>query len=151
MNQPSKLRLSLATLAAVYSGVVSCADQQSTEKHSTEPLPKRVDSQPMPEAQQPMNTDSQVSTARQDLAQRLGVEVDTIEIDSVRHVNWRSGATGCPKPGMSYTMSIVAGILIVLRADGEEYRYHGRRNGTPFYCPTNRAELPVYGQGGEVM
>ena len=50
-----------------------------------------------------------------------------------------------------YTMAIVPGVLILLRADGEVYRYHARRNGTPFYCPTDRVEAPVSGQGQELI
>lgn len=98
-----------------------------------------------------MNIDEQVSAARQDLAQHLGLDADKIVVDSVRTVHWRSGAAGCPEPGMSYTMAIVPGVLIILNAAGESYRYHAGRNGPPSYCPAERAEPPVYGQGEEAM
>jgi len=98
-----------------------------------------------------MNMDEQVAAAKQDLAQQLGTKADEIVVDTVRTVHWRSGAAGCPKPGMSYTMAIVPGVLIMLRADGDVYRYHAGRGRPPFYCPAGRAEAPVYGQGEEVM
>ena len=99
----------------------------------------------------PRNVDEQLLVAKEDLAGLLRVETDEIEVDTVRQVHWRSGAAGCPEPGMSYTMAIVPGVLILLRADGEVYRYHARRNGTPFYCPTDRVEAPVSGQGQELI
>jgi len=95
--------------------------------------------------------DDQVASARQDLAERLEKHADEIEIERVSAVHWSSGAAGCPEPGMSYTMSLVPGVLILLRADGEIYRYHARRNTTPVFCPADRAEAPVLGQGEEVM
>ena len=98
-----------------------------------------------------MDVDKQASMARQDLAQRLGIDQDQIDVETVRHVQWRSGATGCPEPGKSYSMAIVPGVLILLRSGGQVYRFHARRNGTPFYCPANRAEEPVFGQGAEAM
>jgi hypothetical protein len=98
-----------------------------------------------------MNIDEQVAAARRDLAQQLGISADEIVVDTVREVHWRSGAKGCPKPGMSYTMAIVPGVLILLRAAVDTYQYHAGRDRPPFYCPAERAEAPVYGRGEEAM
>lgn len=103
------------------------------------------------DAAQNIGIDHQLSLAKQDLAARLKIEVSDIEVETVRNVQWRSGAAGCPQPGMSYTMAIVPGVLIVLKANGEIYRYHGGVNLEPFYCPAERAEAPAYGMGEEAM
>lgn len=151
MDRPNRLCLSLVALAVVYSGVVSCADERSTATDSADQSPKGVTNQPISDTGQIMDVDEQLSIARQDLARRLRIDTDEIEVETVQQVNWRSGAVGCPEPGMSYTMALVPGVLILLRAGGEVYRYHGGRSGTPFYCPADRAETPVSGQGEEVM
>ena len=50
-----------------------------------------------------MNLNQQLSFSKQDLAGRLGVDIDAIKIKVARQITWRSGALGCPKPGMNYT------------------------------------------------
>ncbi len=99
----------------------------------------------------PLPIGAQVAQAKQDLAARLNVDISAISEEAVRVVHWRSGARGCPDAEMSYTMAIQPGMLILLRADGEIYRYHAGRSGVPFYCPADRAEAPALGQGEEVM
>lgn len=92
-----------------------------------------------------MNPADQLDYSRQDLASRLGIEPDGVEVSASRPVTWRSGALGCPEPGFAYTEALVPGILIELRVDKVTYRYHARRGGQPFYCPGNRAEQPAPG------
>jgi len=96
-----------------------------------------------------MNTKEQIEFSRQDLATRLDLEVDAIKISGATPVNWRSGALGCPKPGMSYTEALVAGIWINLRVDNTIYRYHAAASGQPFYCPDDRAEPPSTAPGAD--
>lgn len=98
-------------------------------------------------AMKKMNINEQIAYSKQDLATRLGLTVDAIKVSDATPVSWRSGALGCPKPGMSYTDALVPGIWIVLRVDKVIYRYHGRSGGQPFYCPDDRAEPPVTGPG----
>jgi hypothetical protein len=96
-----------------------------------------------------MNPNEQIAYSKQDLATRLGLTVDAVKISGATPVSWRSGALGCPKPGMSYTDVLVPGIWIVLRVDKTTYRYHGSSGGQPFYCPDERAEPPVTGAGAD--
>jgi hypothetical protein len=96
-----------------------------------------------------MNPNEQIAYSKQDLATRLGLTVDAIKVSGATPVSWRSGALGCPKPGMSYTDVLVPGIWIVLRVDKVIYRYHGVPGGQPFYCPNDRAEPPVMGSGAD--
>ena len=52
---------------------------------------------------------------------------------------------------MNYTMGIVPGVQILLKADDEVHRYHAGVGREPFYCPAERAEAPAFGQGKEAM
>ena len=87
----------------------------------------------------------QIDFSKQNLAERLGIPVDEIEISGATPVMWRSGAMGCPKPGMSYTQALVPGIWLLLKANGNLYRYHATPQGQPFYCPEELAESPATG------
>jgi hypothetical protein len=98
-----------------------------------------------------MHIDEQIAWVYKDLAARLNVDASDISEETVRVVNWRSGAAGCPNPDMSYTMVITPGVLFLLRVDDDLHRYHSGANGKPFYCPADRAEAPAMGPGEEVM
>jgi hypothetical protein len=153
MNLPKRLCLSLAAFAAIYSGAASCSNGQLAATDSAHQSSGIASNQAISDGNdgQPMDVDRQLSIAEDDLIQRIGVDEDAIEVEAVRHVHWGSGAAGCPTPGMNYTMAIVPGVLILLRADGKVYRYHAGRNTTPSFCPADRAEAPVLGQGAEAM
>jgi len=90
-----------------------------------------------------MNLNEQVEYARIDLAKRLGIEQESVLLSSAQAVTWRSGALGCPKPGMSYTDALVPGASIFLRAGNTLHAYHSSRDGKPFYCPRERVEQPL--------
>ncbi|HUG98483.1 MAG TPA: hypothetical protein VMQ83_04875 [Gammaproteobacteria bacterium] len=91
--------------------------------------------------------DIAVATARADLAARLDLAGEMIDVVEARSVTWASGDLGCPEPGMSYPQVLTPGVLVVLSAGGARYHYHGGRGGAPAYCPEDRIRPPV--QGGE--
>lgn len=86
-----------------------------------------------------------IELAKADLAQRIGVDPDSIILVDARAVTWRSGALGCPQPGMMYTDALVPGVSISLRVDGNLYSYHGGPGNDVFYCPETRVEQPAPG------
>lgn len=92
-----------------------------------------------------MSPKEQISFSKQDLASRLNLEIDAIKVSGATSVKWRSGALGCPKPGMSYTDVLVPGVWIILRVGNDIYRYHSALGKQPFYCPNERAESPAVG------
>jgi len=96
-----------------------------------------------------MSRNEQIAFSKQDLVTRLDLETEAVTVSGATPVSWRSGALGCPKPGMSYTDVLVPGIWIVLRVDKAVYRYHAATGGKPFYCPGDRAEPPVMGSGAD--
>jgi hypothetical protein len=75
-----------------------------------------------------------VAQAMTDLSQRLSVEMDDIELVSLREVTWRDGSLGCPQAGMAYTQALVAGQQMILTVNGEDYHYHSGKDGIFEYC-----------------
>src|SRR5690606_21173639 len=62
--------------------------------------------------------------AQQDLAERLGIPVDQVEVREVRQVTWPDASLGCPQPGQVYAQVTQEGLLIRLSANGSMYFYH---------------------------
>jgi len=85
----------------------------------------------------------QADFALEDLASRLGIDRGSIQVQEARRVTWRSGAIGCPQPGLGYTQALVPGLRITLGSGGRTFHYHAAGNGQPFHCPSERAESPL--------
>ena len=77
-----------------------------------------------------------VAPAQVDLADRLGVEPQEIEVVVAERVTWPDGSLGCPKPGMSYTQALVEGSRVVLGHDERVYVYNAGTDDQPFLCPS---------------
>lgn len=75
-----------------------------------------------------------VTLAREDLASRLAVEIDQIELLALEAVTWPDASLGCPLPGMRYKQVPQDGLLIRLSAEGRAYEYHSGANRDPFLC-----------------
>lgn len=78
--------------------------------------------------------------ARADLAARLAVAAEGIELLLAARITWRDGSLGCPKPDHMYTLALVPGLLIKLRTAATTYRYHAREQGEPFLCDRPQAD-----------
>ena len=91
----------------------------------------------------PMKLSEQIKFSKMDLAKRLGIEPEAITLTGARQVNWRSGALGCPEPGMNYTQALVPGVLILLQVEDKSFDYHAKNDAKPFYCPRERVEAPA--------
>ncbi len=89
---------------------------------------------------QSMDRKQQIEHAVAALASWKSVAEENIQVVETRSITWRSGALGCPKKGMNYTLALVPGRLIVLRVDDKSYRYHSDLEGAPFFCPDGRSE-----------
>ena len=72
--------------------------------------------------------------AREDLANRLGIPVEQIELITMEFVTWPDGSLGCPEPGVEYIQVQREGTLIRLRADKHIYQYHSGGGRPPFLC-----------------
>jgi hypothetical protein len=69
-----------------------------------------------------------------DMAQRLGVSVDGIEVVSVTPQEWRTSGLGCEQPGQMYLQVITPGLQIVLAAGDATYTYHTDLQGNFILC-----------------
>ena len=143
--------LGAAVCAVLVIGLTSC---NGTGKQVSAGLSVAEDTQAVtPEMEispAPMNLNNQIEFSKKELAQRLDIEPESITLSGARQVNWRSGALGCPEPEMNYTQALVPGALIFLKVGNEVHGYHAKHGGKPFFCPRDRAEQPVFGQGADM-
>ena len=75
-----------------------------------------------------------VIQAKEDLAHRLSMPIDRIQVLEARSVVWPDASLGCPQPGMRYKQVPVDGVLIRLKTDGQVYEYHGGGGRGLFLC-----------------
>ena len=123
--------------------VVGCGASHPPNGSSEGSLDLATNADPAPVTiRQKMNREQQIAHAKKHLAEKLKIDQSEISLAGAQAVTWRSGAMGCPKPGMMYTMALVPGMLMVLNVAGRSYRYHASTNGEPAYCPAERAESP---------
>lgn len=75
-----------------------------------------------------------VRSAKEDLAQRLSINLEQIDVVEARSVVWPDASLGCPLPGMAYKQVPQDGALIRLRAGGSVYEYHSGGTRGLFLC-----------------
>lgn len=99
--------------------------------------------QPAHEAELDTERAALVEQARKDLAERLQVALEAINLQSIEAVQWRDSSLGCPQPGMNYLMVITPGYRIRLVANGQSYEYHTDKQSV-VYCtnPQPSGEQP---------
>ena len=83
-----------------------------------------------------------VDIAKNDLADRLSVPVETIELIEMQSMVWPDASLGCPVPGMSYAQVLTDGLLIVLLGNGIQYNYHSGGEREPFLCEQQFSKDP---------
>ena len=81
--------------------------------------------------------------AKADLAARLSIPIDKVEVVEQQSVTWRDSSLGCPQPGMQYMQVLVEGMRLRLRANGQTYDYHSGGNRPPFLCENASKPLPT--------
>ena len=66
-----------------------------------------------------------VQAAKKDLARRLNVRQEAIELaGAVEAVTWPDSSLGCPEPGMMYAQVLTPGYRFKLESGGKLYEYH---------------------------
>ena len=75
-----------------------------------------------------------IEMARADLARRLGIAPDSVEVVEARAVVWPDASLGCPRPGMAYKQVPEDGALVRLSAGGRVYHYHSGGSRALFLC-----------------
>ena len=62
---------------------------------------------------------------------------------SAESVTWADGSLGCLYPGASYTMALVPGHRVRIRAPGQILEFHSDTRGHQVLCPAGRATAPI--------
>ncbi len=75
-----------------------------------------------------------VKQAREDLARRLSIAVEQIDLLEVKAVVWPDSSMGCPQPGVAYTQVPQDGLLVRLLVGKRIYAYHSGGNRPLFLC-----------------
>lgn len=88
----------------------------------------------------------QVELAKADLAERLNVAPEAIEVVLVEARTWPDAGMGCPQPGMVYTQVPQDGLLIRLRVEGQDYDYHSGGIRDPFLCEEDGKGTQEFGE-----
>jgi hypothetical protein len=76
-----------------------------------------------------------------DLATRLSINPEEINVTTLKAVEWPNSALGCPLPGKVYPQGKVPGFRIQLHANDKEYFYHTDRLGQFVLCAEQDPEL----------
>ena len=127
--------LTLGPLAALVAmSVAGCA---SALEPADQPVPvqKEVPMQP--------TLESVTAAVLDDAVRRTGVEKARLRVESAEAVTWADGSLGCPQPGMSYTMALVPGYRIKVRAGEQVLDYHASQRGYFVLCPAGMAVEPT--------
>jgi hypothetical protein len=86
-------------------------------------------------------TESLSIAAREDLAEMLEVDPETIDVFDVTLVTWTDSSLGCPLPDVDYREIKIIGYRLLLKSGDELYRYHADGLQVQF-CPEARETLP---------
>ena len=87
-----------------------------------------------PEATPPPEVATQVTKAREDLAQKKNLTADQIRLVRVEPTVFNDSSMGCPEPGQMYMQVLTPGWIIELQAQGTSYEYHAGRGERVVRC-----------------
>jgi len=80
------------------------------------------------------DAETDVDLAKEDLANRKGIDKEQITVVAVKEVNWPDTSLGCPEPGTVYAQVITPGHRIILSYVGQAYEYHSDQGCRVVYC-----------------
>ncbi len=72
-----------------------------------------------------------------DLAARLGVPAEDVEVVEAAEMEWPDASLGCPAPGFSYAQVLTDGMKVTLQVGDTIYAYHGQSPDSLFLCGPN--------------
>lgn len=81
------------------------------------------------------NLERLIDIAKQDLARRLEIAPDEIEVQHIEKAEWPDTSLGCAEPGLSRYPVAIPGYRIILTTKGREFVYHTNRESGVVYCP----------------
>ncbi len=76
-----------------------------------------------------------IQRAKEDLANRLEVSIEEIEVRYVEEAEWPDASLGCGDVRLVYRPITIHGYRIVLSVGGKNYEYHTDTESRVVYCP----------------
>jgi hypothetical protein len=141
----------LAAAAALFVAACGASDDGATAIPTAPTTPPATAT--VPAFQSPVQPDeapaaasperAAASAAIDDLAGRLGVAPDAINVVEVNEVEWPDASLGCPAPDMGYAQVITPGVQVTLESGGQTYDYHGTSLGDLFLCGPDGPVAPA--------
>jgi hypothetical protein len=120
-----------------------------TDREETVVLCEERSMMATPTAPSPVESvrDNLIQSVKEDLAERLSVQLEQIDLVDAASVVWPDGSLGCPEPGMMYTQALVPGYRIVLEVGGRQFRYHASDRGHFVLCTGTAPAGDVQSEG----
>jgi hypothetical protein len=88
------------------------------------PFPTAIASRPPSANNADVFPEEILKKAITDLAERLGISEDQVQVIDAKAVTWPDASLGCPQPGMVYAQVTTPGYWILLEALENRYPYH---------------------------
>lgn len=107
---------------------------------------------PIPSIPTVLGSQNLIEKAKKDLASRLNIHTEQIELIEFKAMVWPDSSMGCPQPGMEYMQVQREGYLIRLQYGGKLFNYHGGGNRPSFLCEKEAGDdalLPPPGSGSD--
>jgi hypothetical protein len=131
--------LSLVLLLAVACAPpLPTAEERAVATDTPLPATPTTAATPTPPPEDEPAAERVIDLARADLAEKLGLAKEEIDVQSVEAVQWRDSSLGCPEEGKMYLQVITPGYRVVLSAGGETYEYHTDRSRAVLCDPEGR-------------
>jgi PBP1b-binding outer membrane lipoprotein LpoB len=84
-----------------------------------------------------------IDQSQADLAERLSVSIDQVNLLGVFAVTWPDASLGCPEEGMMYAQVLTPGYLIQMESGNVIYEYHSGENmQQAVFCDNPAQPLP---------
>jgi len=122
--------------------LTACGGGPAGSAPAPAPTPTPTSSAPAPVVPVTKDLATMVQAALDAAALKTGRARSALEVVSSEAVVWSDGSLGCAEPGMNYTMALVPGYRITIRAGGELLDYHASDRGQLMLCPPGRSAAP---------
>lgn len=132
---PAQTDQSLTTIAP--SGVVDLSD--IGQEQQTEGDGELIE---LPAPGVPNTSTLLIETAKNDLVERLNIQVEDVTLAGIESKEWPDSSLGCPAQDADYLTVLVDGFQITLEINGQRYIYHTDMNGQVILCENGRPVDP---------
>lgn len=92
----------------------------------------------------PAEAERLIELAKRDLAERLSIDLEEIQVTASLQKEWPDASLGCPQTDIVYAQVVTKGYLIILQAEGKPYEYHTDLDQQAILCVSgNLPMIPV--------